>query len=640
MLTRSESYDGMAIDAPGPVSRENLVHRLFAVQAARSPGAIALECAGRRVSYRELDALASSLADRLRSLGSGLNSRVAICVPRSIEMIGAVLAILKTGGGYVALDPTYPADRLAYILGNSQPSVLVTHSSLRSLLPAGSAPVLCVDEPASTPSLSSPPPATGGSPELAYLLYTSGSTGQPKGVFMPHGPLANLLHWHRRSLPLAPGERIVQFAPLSFDVSFQEIFTTLAEGGTLVLIDDHLRRDPEGLLACLADGKIHRLFLPFVALQQLAEAAVSTNRFPTGLKDIITAGEQLQVTEAIRTLFLRLPGVRLHNHYGPTETHVVTAYTLPEDPASWPTLPSIGFPIDDTVIHLLDAGRNPVPAGEPGELHISGAAVARGYWRRDDLTAERFLNDPLRPGQRMYRTGDLGRLNADGSIEFLGRADSQVKIRGHRVELGEVEAALRQHPQVQDCAVAVHPHGHDKMLVAYVIARPATAPAPGELRTFLLSTLPEPMVPAVFVSLAKLPLTPSGKLDRRALPAPERAPVPDAPRPVYASPLEEVIATAWEQVLGRTGIAGTDSFFDIGGTSVMMARVQRRLRADLGREIPITLLFQHHTIQQLAAQLGGDAPKTGSPARGASDRAALQREALARRQAQVRSKPR
>ncbi len=596
--------------------------------------AIAVEGEGARISYGDLNAQAKRLATQLRAHGATVNSRIAICASRSVEMVAAVLAILKTGAGYVALDPSYPAERLEFILRDSSPSAVITHQSLLPLLPAADVPVICLDNlPFPTAEVWQQQSGPASLESLAYLLYTSGSTGRPKGVVMPHGPLANLLQWHRRTLPLSPGDRVLQFAPLSFDVSFQEIFTTLAEGGTLVLMKDELRRDPEGLLEYLNAWTVHRLYLPFVALQQLAEAAVSAGRVPSSLRDIITAGEQLQVSEAIRSFFQKMPGVRLHNHYGPTETHVVTAYTLPNDPAGWPTLPPIGYAIDHTTLHLLDGELKPVVAGATGEIYISGAAVAQGYWKRDELTAERFLPDPLISGQRMYRTGDLAQLGKEGAIEFLGRADSQVKVRGHRVELGEVEAALRKCPGIRDCAVTALPRGTDKVLVAYFISDKVPSPQAEEIRSFLLANLPEPMIPALYVPIKNLPLTPSGKLDRRALPVPNvMAPTTATTPVIFANDLERTIAAAWETVLGYCGVGATESFFAVGGTSLMVAQVQRRLQADLAREISIAVLFQFTTIRQLAAQLSAKPSDTSSQQTAVIDRAARQREAMARQQ--------
>jgi len=617
------------------------VHEGFDAQVVRSPDRTAVEFPGGRITYAELAERANGLAAFLTAHGAGGQSRVAIHLERSLETIAAVIAVLKSGAAYVPLDPSYPPQRLAIMLRDAAPTLLLTREHLLEALPGQEVPVVCLDERGrpKTPERRSSGTETGARSsnheDLAYVLYTSGSSGLPKGVAMPHGPLVNLLQWHRRVLPLAPGDRVLQFAPLSFDVSFQEIFTTLTEGGTLVLMREELRRDPDGLLDYLIAQKIRRLYLPFVALQQLAEAAVTAGRLPSALADVITAGEQLQITEAIRTFFARLPGVRLHNHYGPTETHVVTACTLEGDPAAWPRLPPIGAPIDHTTLHLLAEDLSPVAPGATGEIFISGACVARGYLNRDDITAARFLPHPFDHGRRMYRTGDLGRLRDDGQFEFLGRADDQVKIRGHRIEPEEIETVLRRHPAVRECAVAAQVRGSEKVLVAYVVLRTAADPIAPDFYSFLQGQLPEPMLPAYYISLERMPLTPSGKLDRRALPAPDARAHTSAAAPVpvaYANELETRIAAVWEELLGGKGIDPTSSFFSVGGTSLLVAQMRRRLEAELRREIPIALLFQFPTIRQLAARLESGAPHPARAA-GAAERAVRQREAIARQRA-------
>ncbi|MEO6995121.1 MAG: amino acid adenylation domain-containing protein [Lacunisphaera sp.] len=631
-------------DIPGEAERGSSprLQESFESQAKQRPLAVAVEFSGSTLTYRELNTQASRLAHRLLSYGVGPGTCVALCLPRSTDLIVGVLAVLKAGAAYVPLDPTYPADRLSLMLADANPVAVLTQAALKPLLPTTSVPMFLwegsatLDDPA---TLLEREVAASDSP--AYILFTSGSTGKPKGVVMPHRPLVNLMRWQQRTLPLSTGDRVLQFAPLSFDVSFQEIFTTLSEGGTLVLIKDELRRDPQGLVRFLIEQRIQRLYLPFVALQQIAEVVATGGPVPVSLQAIITAGEQLQISDEIRTLFRLIPTARLHNHYGPTETHVATAYTLVGDTAAWPTLPPIGRAIDHTTVHLLDDQRRPVAAGAQGEIYLSGHCVAQGYLNRPDLTAERFLPDPIHPGERMYRTGDLGQVRADGEIEFLGRADDQVKIRGHRVELGEVEAVLRRCPGIRECAVAAQTRGIDKILVAYFIAGVTPAPPAEEIRSFLVANLPEPMVPAWYVPLSALPLTPSGKLNRRALPAPALiTQVATTSRGVFANGVERTIADAWEAVLGFKGVGATDNFFAVGGTSLMVAQVQRRLQTALGRDIPITLLFQFVTIRQLAEQLTNKAINGMPPpaTTAAPDRAALQREALARRQATMRPK--
>lgn len=609
------------------------VHHWFEEQALRRPEETAVVCECRASSYRELNERACRIAEWLNGAHG---SRVAICAKRSVEMIAAVLGTLKAGAACVPLDPEYPLERLHLILRESQPEAVLRHKDLAEIVPCAGVAALDLDGPVPARLLAHPTQITGGEQEpVAYVLFTSGSTGRPKGVEMPHGPLVNLLEWQRRTLPLPPGSKVLQFAPLSFDVSFQEIFSTLSEGGTLVLIRDELRRDPEGLLSVLVEQRIQRLYLPFVALHQLAEAAVFKGRFPGDLREVITAGEQLQITPAIRSFFGRLPSARLHNHYGPTETHVASAYTLAGSAREWPELPPIGRPIGNTRFHLMDGGMHPVKPGETGEIYIAGACVARGYLNQPESTAERFVADPTVSGQRMYRTGDLGRLRDDGEFEFLGRADDQVKIRGYRVELGEVEAALRRHPSVRNCAVAAHKRASEQVLAAYWVARDGTAVSGAVLRDFLLDSLPEPMVPALWTPVETLPLTPSGKVDRRALlPPGEPAAVSIPPSSAPDEGLERVIAEIWESVLGSKGVSATESFFSSGGTSLMTAEVHRRMRSALRQEFPITLLFQYPTIRQLAAQLTKNTSAPASPA--VAERAARQRSALARQQAATR----
>ncbi len=420
---------------------------------------------------------------------------------------------------------------------------------------------------------------------------------------MPHRTLVNLISWQYREL--GPGGTTLQFAPLSFDVSFQEIFSTLCAGTMLVLVPETLRQDPAGLWRFISLQKIQRLYLPFVALQQLAEAASGMQSLPATLREIITAGEQLQVTPQIRALFRNIPGCRLHNHYGPSETHVVTAFTLADLPDDWPLLPPIGRPIANTSIHLLDPGLRPVPIGVPGEMYIGGDNLARGYLNRPELTAEKFVAGSSYPEVRLYRTGDLARYLPDGNIEFLGRLDNQVKIRGFRVEPGEVEAVLAAHPAVREAAVVAREDDPgERRLVAYVVARTETRPAIGELRRFLQERLPEYLVPAAFISLERLPTTPSGKIDRRALPAPDHS-RPDLGRaPTVPRTEEEArVARIWAEVLGIDTVGIEDNFFELGGHSLLATRVISRIRDAFGIEVPLRSLFESPTVAGLAREI-------------------------------------
>ncbi len=391
---------------------------------------------------------------------------------------------------------------------------------------------------------------------------------------------------------------------MSFDVSFQEIFSTLAAGGTLALVAEELRRDPRGLLRFLAEEDIQRVFLPPVMLYQLAEQIVNSDFVPTSLREVIVAGEALRITPAVVRFFAGMPGCTLHNHYGPTETHVATAHVLIGEPDQWPGLPPIGLPIDDVRIRLLDEAGQPVPEGEPGALFLGGECLARGYLRDPELTAARFVETD---GGRFYKTGDLVQRGPDGVLQFLGRADDQVKIRGFRVELGEIEAVLSRHPAVRETAVGVAPDpagGAGQELVGYIVPRAGTAvPAAADLRRWLLDRMPDYMVPTHFATLAALPLTPSGKVDRRALPRYEatRAEAKSTGAAPPATPLEKIIARLWEETLAIKDPGVRDNFFEVGGNSLHAVKVHTQLSQALQREFPVTALFEHPTIAALAA---------------------------------------
>jgi amino acid adenylation domain-containing protein len=473
--------------------------------------------------------------------------------------------------------------------------------------------------------------------QLAYVLYTSGSTGQPKGVAMVHRAMVNLVEWQNRvSAGLPEGARTLQFSALSFDVSFQEMFATWCSGGELVLISEEIRHNPSALWDCISDCKVNRMFLPFVALQQLAEAAVGRDSLPDCLQEVITAGEQLQVTPQVVQMFQRLQKATLHNQYGPTETHVVTSHSLTGDPSKWPLLPSIGRPIANTRAYILDQAQNPVPIGAVGEICIGGAALARGYLNNPEMTTRRFVPDPHTDelGARLYRTGDLGRFHPDGTIEFLGRADGQVKIRGYRVELAEVEAALRKGPAILECVVKAWRHQNENRLVAYLQISSADTFDEVRLREQLRSKMPEHLCPSLYIVVDRMPLTPSGKIDRRALPAPElKRSVPPADLEPARNRFEEMIMTIWQEVLGIEAASRNDRFFDIGGTSLLMIRVHRQLEEKLARRLPITTLFQYPSIAALAARLSNSSQQADLRREKLQQRARLQRLAVMRQAA-------
>ncbi|HEU0052493.1 MAG TPA: amino acid adenylation domain-containing protein, partial [Longimicrobium sp.] len=518
------------------------------------------------------------------------------------EMPVAVLAVLKAGAGYVAVDPAYPADRVAYMLEDSRAAVLLTTSSVAARLPSTETPTLLLDtEAEAIAAESSDAPAVAIDAEnLGYVLYTSGSTGRPKGAALPQRALVNLVRWQLDRLGEGAAARTLQFASLSFDVSFQEIFSTWAAGGSLVLVDDETRRDAERLLAYLREHRVERLFLPFAALQNLAETAEGADARLPDLREIVTAGEALRSTPQLRAFFAANPGLRLDNQYGPSETHVISAHLLGRDAGDWPLLPPIGAPVANTRLYVLDGRMEPAPLGVPGELFAGGVCLARGYLGRPALTAEKFVPDPFSatPGARLYRTGDRAKWRGDGELEYIGRTDFQVKVRGFRVEPGEIEAVLGLHPAVREAAVAVRGEGAEKRLVAWLVPVDGAAPTQSELRAHVAAHLPEYMVPAAWVTLAAMPLTPSGKVDRRSLPAPDPAAL-GAGKVPPRTPAEEVVAATWERVLGVfPGVH--DDFFALGGHSLRATQVVARIREAFGIELPLRALFESPTVAGLA----------------------------------------
>jgi amino acid adenylation domain-containing protein len=596
-----------------PFPSGKTIHGLFEEQVARAPDAEALVHAEQRLTYSQLDRAANQLARYLAKRGVGPDQLAGVCIGRSAEMVIALLAILKAGGGYLPLDPRYPSERLKYMIEHAAPRLVITQRALCSMLPRSDAEIIDIDDALREADTESDSALDAAGPRhdasnLLYVIYTSGSTGQPKGTAMPHRAMANLIEWHRRELPSAEGQRVLQFAALSFDVAFQEVFSTLCTGSSIVMIDEWVRRDSRALAEFLGSAGIRRLFLPPLMLQSLAECCRAMDLYPTALRDVITAGEQLRISPEIRAFFDSIPGCRLHNHYGPTETHVVTALTLAGPAQSWPGLPTIGRPIANTQIYVLDPGGEPVPAGVAGEIFIGGANVARGYLRRPELTAERFVRDPFSTDERarLYKTGDLGRWRADGTVEYLGRNDDQVKIRGFRVELAEVEARLALHPKVREAAVvAREDRPGEKRLVAYVTLRDQR-PAPDELRTHLKEGLPEFMVPAAFVVLDALPLTPSGKLNRRLLPAPDPTAVNT---PHFEKPrgeTEELLARLWQDLLQVDRVGRQDNFFSLGGHSLLIVRMMENLRK-AGFSVDVRAIYASPTLSDLARTLKGGA---------------------------------
>lgn len=614
----SVSFDSVTVDG------------LFRRRAAQSPHDVALVFGERELTYGDVDSWSDHLAHRLIQVGVGPDVVVAVSLPRSVELPVSVLAILKAGGAYLPIDVDWPESRQQSLLEASGATVWVTDrppSTARLQVR-----MTWIDPTSARASDCGNAMSIGGRSRpdaLAYVLYTSGSTGQPKGVAMPHEPLVNLLGW--QATCLAEGLRTLQFASLGFDVSFQEILGTWTLGGTLVLVAEEVRRDPKALLDQVGRDGVERLFLPVVMLEFLAQAAVTGCQFPQGLREVIVAGEALRITPAIREFFQRLPGCRLWNHYGPTETHVVTAHILPLECREWPEHPSIGRPIANVQVHLLDQEKRMVPPGIAGDIWIGGVAVARGYWRQPELTDERFIPDPFtrQSGGRLYRTGDRGRWQPDGTLEFLGRTDHQVKIRGHRIELGEIEAVLGSHPGVETAVVVVrNGRGSVRSLAAFVTAQAKASVNPQELRSWLRDRLPEVMIPRSVVVLPSLPLNANRKVDRRSLQAlaesdegaAHATPPADATGRVSGSAagqanepptvLELEIARAWRRVFAVAQVDPDADFFEMGGDSLMSVQLSIELERLLGRRVSFALLIRAPTIRMMARAL---AKESGMP---------------------------
>ncbi|MDZ7968489.1 MAG: amino acid adenylation domain-containing protein [Nostoc sp. DedSLP03] len=599
MLTAAEQQQLLVWNDTQTDYPHKCIARLFEEQMERTPDAVAVSFQSQQLTYQQLNCQANKLAHHLQKLGVGPEVRVGICVERSLSIAVGLLAILKAGGAYVPLDPRSPQERLNYMLSDSQASVLLTDSSIA--LSGQPLTVVCLDTSEIFCQNSQENPVSKVTPEnLAYVIYTSGSTGKPKGVAMSHRSLANLLHWQIEESAFSCAKTL-QFASISFDVSFQEIFSTWCNGKTLVLIAEEVHKDGFALLQLIAKEKIERLFLPFVALQQLANTASISQSYPASLRQIITAGEQLHITPDLVNFFRELPGCTLQNQYGPTESHVVTSFTLKDAASSWSPLPPIGRPIANTQIYILDKSLQPLPVGVPGELYIGGVAIARSYINSPVLTAEKFI---AKDENRLYKTGDRARYLPDGNIEFLGRIDNQVKVRGFRIELGEIETVLAAHPQVKEAVVIARvDRPGNKRLVAYIV--PKQHLDTSELLCYLKQKLPEYMLPSAFVKLLDaLPLTSSGKTDRRALPIPmsrERNISTDLIPPRTAS--EEVLAGIWSDVLELEQVGIHDNFFALGGHSLSAMQVIARLRETFKMELPISWLFDYPTIVELDRQI-------------------------------------
>ena len=570
------------------------VQALFEAHVRHIPHAVAVQAGELQLSYRELNERANRLAFHLRERGVQPDSRVALCVERGLDLVVGLLAILKAGGAYVPLDPGYPRERLAYMLQDSQPVALLVHAATRDLPGDVSIPVIDFDHCAWSQAPEGNPLVPGLSvANLAYVMYTSGSTGTPKGVMIEHRGLSNLMHWGSQLCPHAEGGALLQRAPFSFDGSVWELFWPLTNGMRLVLARPDGHREPAYLAQVIREQQITVIKFVPAMLQQFLELEASAQC--TSLTDVLCGGGEL--TEALaRGVRARLPTVRLHNVYGPTEATVdSSAWTLePGAPVPALQLP-IGRAINNTRLYVLDEHDAPVPMGVSGQLHIGGVGVARGYLGLQQMTAERFIDSPFVDGDRLYRTGDLVRYLPDANLEFLGRNDFQVKLRGVRLELGEIESRLLAHPALREVAVLIR----DERLVAYFTVR-GEVPSVEGLRIHVLEQLPEYMVPAAFVQLDALPLNPAGKLDRRALPEPGLESVVSRAYEPPSGAVETLMAGIWAEVLKLERVGRHDHFFELGGHSLLAVNLVARMRR-AGLDVDARTLFSQPTLAQLAA---------------------------------------
>ena len=586
------------------VELDQTVHGRFEAQVLRTPQADAVVAGGQRLSYAELNRQANRLAHHLRQSGVGADSRVAICVERGPQLLVGLLAILKAGGAYVPLDPGYPAERLAYMLEDSAPVAVLVHAATRSLI--GESTVALIDfDHCTWQDLAQTDPQVPGlsAANLAYVIYTSGSTGTPKGVMVEHRNLGNLLHWSAGLCPLSSGAALLQKTPFSFDASVWELFWPLTTGMRLVLASPDGHRDPAELVQLIREQQVNVIqFVPALLQQFLEQEYVSQCR---SLTDVFCGGGELTAA-LVRSVRERLPHVRLHNVYGPTEATVdSTVWTLePHSPVPQGA-PPIGKPLCNTRVYILDIHQQPVPLGVVGEMYLGGVQVTRGYLNRPELTTERFLDDPFseQPGARLYRTGDVARYLADGNIEYLGRNDDQVKIRGLRIELGEIQAHLAHIDGVREAAaLAREDVPGDQRLVAYYSGEPLEI---DQLRSELLKHLPDYMVPSVFVHLDSLPLSPNGKLDRKALPVPDQTALLNREYEAPVGEVETVIAGLWAELLKVERVGRHDHFFELGGHSLMAVNLVARMRR-AGLSADIRVLFGQPTLAALAAAVGGE----------------------------------
>jgi amino acid adenylation domain-containing protein len=579
---------------------EQCLHHLIEAQVEKTPDAIAVVFENEKLTYKELNQRANQLAHYLQFLGIKLEERICICLERSPEMIVGLLGILKAGCAYVPVDPNYPLERLAFLLADSQASLLLTQQKILTKISAYQGQIICLDSDWERIAESTQDnPITNIKPDsLAYIIYTSGSTGKPKGAMNTHRGICNRLLWMQKVYQLTADDTVLQKTPFSFDVSVWEFFWTLITGTRLVIAQPEGHKDSTYLVNLISQESITTLhFVPSMLQVFLETPGVEKLK---SIKRVICSGEALPF--ALQQRFFDTLDAELHNLYGPTEAAIdVTFWKCQKD--SDKSIVPIGRPITNNQIYLLDSHLQPVPIGVPGELHIGGVGVARGYLNRSDLTKEKFIPNPFsnQPESRLYKTGDLARYLPDGNIEYLGRIDNQVKLRGFRIELGEIESVLCKHSAVREAVVILQ---ENKSLAAYIVVHDNAAYSINELRNYLQKHLPEYMIPSVFVLLDSLPLTPNGKIDRRALPTPEHT-HPELTQTFIppSNPTEEILVEIWAKVLGIEQVGIHDNFFNLGGHSLLATQVISQIRKALGVEIPLRHLFASPTVFQFAKHI-------------------------------------
>ncbi len=577
--------------------RDACIHELFEAQAAATPHALAVAFGEERLTYRQLNERANRLAHHLRDLGVGPDALVAICVERSIEMIVGFLGILKAGGAYLPLEPSYPRERLAFMLNDADARVLVTNKKLLPHIPQNRARVTLLDDRRLDHHAHGNPSSGATATNLAYVLYTSGSTGQPKGVAVPHRAVVRLVV-NTNYVQLGPDDHVAQVSNASFDAATFEIWGALLHGAALMGISQEILLSPRDFARAIESQNISTLFLTTALFNQMASEVPTAFR---RLRYLLFGGETCD-PKWVRTILRSGPPQSILHVYGPTENTTFTTWHRVEHVVEAQATVPIGRPIANTRVYLLDRYLHPVPAGVVGELYVGADGLAREYLHRPELTTERFVRDPFGddPAGRIYKTGDFARYLPDGSIDFVGRVDGQVKVRGFRIELPEIEAALAQHSDVsKSVVVARQRDGGDKSLVGYVVPSRGTQPSPDAIRSFLRQKLPDYMVPSSFVMLEALPLTPNGKVDRTALPEPghEYRATFEGPR----TAIETRIARIWQELLGVESVALSDNFFDLGGHSLLAIQLIARLEKSFGKTLPVAVLFQSPTLEQLAS---------------------------------------